>query len=402
MTEGGAVFRILVVDDEEDIAGELKDMLEEELSDLGSISIETEQDFGEAELILAREQIDLVVLDVRDSSQGPGIVPGLERRGRDLYDRIAKTRWVPVIFCTNVPGQVQDLEAPPLVQVVTKHRLDEVLEAVRIGLQSGVPSLTRRLGDLMDREIRDFLRDVIAPNWPGMAEADQQQIAPLLVHRLAAWLKENAIRELDGALDGADGTVVGHSSAARTYLKPPVTLHLTAADLLRDPEGSWWLVLTPACDLYEDPPVPHPSRPLRKAKAEFVRVAKAGPLFESTLVAKWREEGTNKNRDALLRVFRTDDNRFQLLPQYLDIPHLLLDRENVKSVPLAEARSWDRVATLDSPFAEATLTAHSHAVGRIGTPDLVFEQLKVELGLVKVKKQVPPARAAGRDHVLRE
>ncbi|WP_053914717.1 hypothetical protein [Streptomyces sp. TP-A0875] len=74
----------------------------------------------------------------------------------------------------------------------------------------------------------------------------------------------------------------------------------------------------------------------------------------------------------------------------------------MKSVPLAEARSWDRVATLDSPFAEATLTAHSHAVGRIGTPDLVFEQLKVELGLVKVKKQVPPARTAGRNDVLRE
>lgn len=393
MTEGDAVFRVLIVDDEEDIAGELQAMLCEDLDDLGLISVETEQDFAQAELILEREQIDLVVLDVRDSSQGQGIVPGLESRGRELYDRIAKTRWVPVIFCTNVPGQVQDLASPPLVQVVTKHRLEEVEEAVRVGLQSGVPSLTRRLGNLVDREIRDFLRGVIAPNWSDMAEADQQQIAPLLVHRLAAWLKENAIRELDGALDGADDAVVGHASAARTYLKPPVTVHLTAADLLRDPEGSWWLVLTPACDLYEDLPTPQPGRQLRKAKAEYVRVAKADPLFESALVAKWREEGTGKARDAVLRVFRTDDNRFRLLPQYLEIPHLLLDLENVKSVPLAEARSWDRVATLDSPFAEAMLTAHSHSVGRIGTPDLVFERLKEELGL-KGKKSVPPARGA--------
>ncbi|MFE3122886.1 hypothetical protein ACFXHD_05635 [Streptomyces hydrogenans] len=393
MTEEDAVFRVLIVDDEEDIAGELQAMLCEDLGDLGLISVETEQDFAQAELILEREQIDLVVLDVRDSSQGDGIVPGLESRGRELYDRIAKTRWVPVIFCTNVPGQVQDLAAPPLVQVVTKHRLDEVEAAVRAGLQSGVPSLTRRLGNLVDREIRDFLRGVIAPNWSDMAEADQQQIAPLLVHRLAAWLKENAIRELDGALDGADDAVVGHASAARTYLKPPVTVHLTAADLLRDPEGSWWLVLTPACDLYEDLPTPQPGRQLRKAKAEYVRVAKADPLFESALVAKWKEQGTSKARDAVLRVFRTDDNRFRLLPQYLEIPHLLLDLENVKSVPLAEARSWDRVATLDSPFAEAMLTAHSHAVGRIGTPDLVFERLKEELGL-KGKKSVPPARSA--------
>ncbi|MGW0841405.1 hypothetical protein ACWD26_14780 [Streptomyces sp. NPDC002787] len=395
MTDGDAMFRILIVDDEEDIAGDLRSMLREELDDLGSVSIETEQDFDAAEQMLQNEQIDLVVLDVRDSSQGPGIVPGLERRGRDLYERITSSRWVPVVFCTNAPGQVQDLATPPLVQVVAKHRLDEVLNAVRVGLESGVPSLTRRLGELVDREIRDFLRKVIAPSWSDMAEADQQQIAPVLVHRLAAWLKENAIRELAGALDGAEQAVVDHASAARTYLKPPVTTHLTAADLLRDDKGQWWLVLTPACDLYEDPPASGG----RRAKAEYVRVVKAVPVHESALVAKWREEGTSKSRDAALRAFRPDDNRFRVLPQYLDIPHLLLDFEYVKSVRLADARAWERVATLDSPFAESMLTAHSHTVGRIGTPDLVFDQLKEELGLTKKKqpakqKPVPPARVA--------
>jgi CheY-like chemotaxis protein len=397
LTAPASGFRILIVDDESEIAESLQGMLEKRLVDLGAIRFEIEDDFDEAERQLEQEQFDLVILDVKDTGGGTSGVD-LEGRGRELYERIADVRWVPVIFYTGVPEQVRGIESPPLVRVVTKNRLPEITDAVRAALMSGVPSLTRRLGDLVDRQMREFLCREIAPNWSGMAESDQEEIALVLVHRLAAWLKENAVRELDNVLGDSGGSMIGHSSAARVYLKPPVTHHLTAADVVQNPDGEWWLVLTPACDLYEDPPSMNTGG-RRKAKAEFVRLAKCHLLDESSMVVEWRQTGSGRNR--VLEAFRTDHNRYRVLPKYLNIPNLLVDFEDVSSRPLNEVRQWNRIATLDSPFAEAMLTSHSRAVGRIGTPDINFDQVKVELGLKERKPQeknvVPPARSSEHD-----
>ncbi|MGP4113647.1 hypothetical protein ACTWP5_22400 [Streptomyces sp. 4N509B] len=383
MTPSPVNHRLLIVDDEADMAERLQEMLTEELADLGDLSLQRRESFDEAEHLLSREQFDLVILDVRDSGGNGDLARTLEGRGRELFERISGSRWVPVVFYTGVPEQVRSLEQPPLVQVVTKNRLPEIVEAVRVGLESGVPSLTRRIGELVDGVLRSFLRDEIAPHWSDLSENDRDEIAPVLVHRLAAWLKENAIRELDRVLDGSGGSTVGHSSAARVYLKPPVTHHVTAADILLDPAGQRWLVLTPACDLYEDPPSAMVASP-RTAKAEFVRLAKADPLSESQLVREVK--AGVRSKDQLRDIIREKSNRFRILPKYLDIPDLLVDFENVTSVPLSDVSTWGRVATLDSPFAEAWLTTHSRVVGRIGTPDIRLEHIEQEFNLVKIKK----------------
>ncbi|MEU3842105.1 ATP-binding protein [Streptomyces sp. NPDC028635] len=121
---------------------------------------------------------------------------------------------------------------------------------------------------------------------------------------------------------------------------PPVTKHVTAADVLRDPQDGWWVVLTPACDLYGD----LPSGGNRAAKAEYVRIAKAVPLSEAPLIARWIEAGSpgneSRERNAALEMFRDNNARYRILPKYLDIPDLLVDFEIVQSVPLAEVRSW--------------------------------------------------------------
>ena len=380
MTVGESALRLLIVDDEHDLAAQLGKMLKRRLADLGQIECVIEERFDDAERRLAEEHFDLVILDVRDSS-GLSTATDSPTRGRSLYERVSEIRWVPVVFCTAVPAQVEHLAAPPLIQVVAKNRLDDVSQAVRDGLTCGVPELTRHLGDLLNRQLGVFLRDVIAPNWGKMATADMSETALVLVHRLSAWLKESAVQELDSIIGSRVGTVVAHASAARVYLNPPVTSHLTAADLISTSDGQWWLVLTPACDLYEDPAVAA-STSGRQAKVEFVRLARAAEIRQSSPFLTWEGARSNKNHQALKRIFRTDHNRYRVLPKYLNIPDLVVDFEDVSSVPLAgireslESGKWTRVATLDSPFAEAFLTAHSRTVGRIGTPDIDFRALE--------------------------
>jgi CheY-like chemotaxis protein len=402
VTLSASGFRVLIVDDEPDIAENFQRLLTLRLRDLGAVRIETEDDFAEAERRLEHEQFDLVILDVKDGGGTLGDAAA-DERGRDMYERIAQKCWIPVIFCTGFPQRVESLKHPPLVNVVTKNRLPDLIEAVRQALQSGVPSLTRRLGELTDSFVREFLRDTVAPNWQDMAESDQQEIALVLVNQLAAWLKENAVQKLDSVIAVGGGSAVGHASAARVYLKPPVTHHVTAADILRDPNGDHWLVLTPACDLYEDPQAANGGVG-RRAKAQFVRVAKTHVLHTSPPVVEWQENGGSKQR--VNDLFRTDNNRYRVLPKYLDIPDLLVDFEEVRSEPLDTVKDWERVATLDSPFAEAMLTGHSRAVGRIGTPDINFELLKEELGLKgngnrrqNGQSSVPAARGAEQETV---
>jgi CheY-like chemotaxis protein len=398
VTTPDAAYRVLIVDDDAKMTEDLRELLTDELTDLGAIEFEVEQDFGTAEERLSNEDFDLVILDVRDAADGRPSTD-IEGRGRELYKKIASVRWVPVIFFTGVPQQVRALEEPPLIRVVTKNALDDIAPAVREGLLSGVPTLTRRISGLVERQVRDFMRDVVAPHWTEMAAADPKEIAPVIVNRLAAWLRENGLRELDRVVDGDLVATAGRSSAARVYLMPPVTHHLTATDLLIDPAGGWWLVLTPACDLYEDHPDATVAKP-RKAKVQYVHIAKADRVFtddgnssESPPIATWLSSAkSGGDRSQAQRAFRVDDNRYRALPRYLDVPDLVIDFENVRSVSLEEARGWKRVATLDSPFAEALLIAYSRSVGRIGTPDISFEDVQVRLGLAKRKSETLPAQ----------
>jgi CheY-like chemotaxis protein len=392
-------FRLLVIDDEEDIADRLQELLQEELADLGTLCFEPEADFDRAEERLKVEYFDMVILDVRES-HGPSLSQTVEARGRELFERISAVRWVPVIFYTAVPEQVRGLEQPPLVQIVTKNRLEELLEGVRAGLESGVPTASRRIGELVDEVVRRYLRDHVSPNWAELSDADRAEIVPVALRRASAELAEESVRILDRDLHGSSGNTVDHSSAARVYLRPPVTQHVTAADILLDPEGQRWLVLTPTCDLYEDP-VEDGVPTGRTAKADFVRLARATPLMESKLVSEANAGARGKN--VLKSVFEEKSNRYRVLPKFLNIPALLVDFEDVTSHPMTEVRGWARVATLDSPFAEALLTTHSRIVGRVGTPEINFERLLNELGLARKKgkgktnptpiPQVPGARS---------
>jgi CheY-like chemotaxis protein len=396
VTTPDVAYRVLIVDDDAKMTEDLQELLADELTDLGGIEFEVEQDFARAEERLNHEDFDLVILDVRDAADGSPSAD-IEGRGRELYKKIASVRWVPVVFFTGVPQQVRALEEPPLIRVVTKNALDDIAPAVREGLLSGVPALTRRISGLVERQVRDFMRDVVAPHWNEMAAADPNEIAPVIVNRLAAWLRENGLRELDRVVDGDLVAITGRSAAARVYLMPPVTHHLTATDLLVDPQGGWWLVITPACDLYEDHPDAKVEKP-RKAKVQYVHLAKADRVFtddgdgsESPPITAWLSSAkSNKDKGPAQRAFRVDDNRYRALPRYLDVPDLVIDFENVRSVALDEARGWKRVATLDSPFSESMLIAYSRSVGRIGTPDLSFDDVQARLGLAKPKSEPVP------------
>jgi CheY-like chemotaxis protein len=396
-------YRVLVVDDEPRMIAMVKELLKEDLPEhLRSIEFTEAEDFETAQKLLTEQDFDLAVLDVRDAPNGRPAAE-YEARGHTLYDAIARTRWLPVVFFTGVPQQVSDLEAPPLVSVVTKNDLDRLGPAVEAGLRSGVSELRRRITELVEAKTRLFMGETVAPHWAEFAKAgaDQDDLAMIIVNRLAVELRENALQEMGYARNEVVDSGAHHVPPARVYLMPTVTRHLTTTDLLLDANGDWWIVLTPACDLYEDDPE-KVAKP-RTAKAQYGRVAKADRVLtreggsESPVIARWLESSrAGKDKNLAKPAFGDNQNRYRYLPGFLDIPHLLVDFENVRSVPLEDLRDekkYRRVATLDSPFSEGMVNAYSRSVGRIGIPDIDTFGIRLELGLEKPKLLTMPRQS---------
>lgn len=369
MTEQPQHFRILVVDDKQEHLDDLTDDLTSALSDLGHIEVIGRQSFLEAEAELAspHSSYDVVVLDVMN---GEPETAGFERsRGIELYKRLSDIRWVPVVFYTGSPNECKGLESPPLVAVVEKDFPEVLLQRVRSALESGASRIARELLQKLDARMRSFLGRHVAPNWSGYSLLHEEEIERVLVGRLAAHL-----REWDAPSANGESEPIGHEAVpASYYLLPPVSgSGLRAGSILTGPDAEWWIVLTPTCDLFTNSGSQKPGEKLRHAKAARVLLARLIPVAGHPKVFKYITDGTGFADARKVLSGHPDETRWYYLPEFLEIPHLLVDLEHLHTEPHADLQepAWKRVADLDTPYIEALLARQSHWRGRIGKPDL--------------------------------
>lgn len=371
------VWRILAIDDEEEVCTEIKEFLEGEriAREDDACKVESLTNFPAALAKLEAERFDLVILDVRVGSQEVAVPdPGAEA-GRELLEQIKARRFVPVVFYTALPNQVRDLEGD-LVRVVTKGgaSLGNLLEAVRAVFASGLPDVNRALLRHVEYVQRDWMWKFVVPNWAQLAVSeDRRSLAYLLARRLAMSLSVDGIDALVAGLGGAAATAESRGvHPVQYYLLPPVMETHMAGDLLREGENAYYVVLTPACDLVQ-------------GKAEHVLLAKCLDLRSQPEYKNWREQASGTTRDKLLRLLKNNrepgqKERFHFLPGAMTIPGLVVDFQQLVTVPFAEIGGrFARLASLDSPFAEALLARFGLYFGRLGTPDLDFDQILASL-----------------------
>ena len=118
------VKRILIVEDEPLTAFDNETMLEE----LGYAVVATHDRVKEALVTLEREQVDLIMSDVKLAG---------DRSGIDLA-RIAKDKGVPVLFATgHVPDEAAELAVGCLMKPYSLRTLKAALAAVDQHLQGG-------------------------------------------------------------------------------------------------------------------------------------------------------------------------------------------------------------------------------------------------------------------------
>jgi CheY-like chemotaxis protein len=369
-------WRLLVVDDDDDICANIKEFLESEHINNIGLSVETITDFSQALQVLEAQRIDLIILDVR---MGDYTIIQDEEVGRVTLESIKARRFVPVIFYTGLPNLVEHFRSD-LIQIVTKGSdgLESLLQAVKEIFQSRLPTINRALIRHIEEVQRRYMWDFVAQNWPELGEInDQSELAHLLARRLAISLSVDEIQALETELSG----MLNHSKTETDvvhpityYIIPPLSKFPQPGDLylkIIKNISSYWVVLNPACDF-----VVHKD----KCKVEHILLAATNKLSQSPEFTSWFNDQKRENRSKLEKLIRDNreggqPDRYFFLPGVLNIPDLIIDLQRIESINYDDFKSqeWDRVASLDSPHAEAFQSKFSRYFGRIGKPDLNSE-----------------------------
>ncbi len=363
-------WQLLFVDDEPKFCDEVKEYLEDE--HLGSpdekMYVKTLTDFNKALEALERHRFDLLILDVRLGLHDE--FPE-EEVGIKTLEEIQQRRFVPVIFYTGLPHLVQEHQTS-IIQVVRKSEgLPRLLEVVKNIFDTPLPTVNRALIRHLETVQRDYMWDFVAKHGQEFIDTpDRTALAYLLARRLAMSLSGPGIRQLAQDLGDSTGGFVVENKVhpMRYYVMPPVEKSPLTGDLYQGDIGGqdgYWILLTPSCDIVNE-------------KAKWVLMAPCVFLTEEQEYQDWHSNPSKRKKEkleSLLSNNRRDGQRerFYFLPGALDLPDLVVDFQQLVTLPREEMNSLKRLASLDSPFAEALLARFCHYFGRLGTPDLDTE-----------------------------
>ena len=374
-----APWRILVVDDETPIAQNNATALNRGANSAAipySVQAVAEESFEEALALVGRGGIDLLVLDVFDQV-GAGAGAGVndpEPVGRSIFEQIRAQRFLPIVFLTALPDQVDSYENPPFVQIVSKRATDPfepLFAAVKRCLDSPFPSLCRDLQSHIDDISRQFMIDFVEQHWEDLKDRSED-VAHLLMRRLGVSFDTG--QDVLGD-DPTESSLLEESVPPIRYYVVPAPVEHRMGDIITQSIGAnteendttrWQVVMTPSCDLVEG-----------RTKAEYVVLADCVPLASFRECQDWvaAETSSNTLRRKVERLLKSNPdggskNRFFYLPAAWKVPHLMVDLQRITYVPYSDLSQYMKQASLDDPYAAELSHQFYCYLGRVGTPDL--------------------------------
>ena len=365
-------WRVLVVDDEPDVGATVCELLESyvPVSVPHPITTRFEESFDKAVELLVRETFDILVLDIRDESGHP---PS-DEAGIEVFDDIRMRRFIPIIFYTALPDVSVSISNAPFVQTVSKIAVDPITDlrkAIENVISSDLPRLLQSVSNHLADVERAFMADFVEYNWPDLVDRPED-IAYLLSRRLAVSFEEGA-ESLAQELGQAGGATLGEAiHPTRYYVQPPNSSY-KMGDLLATPKSTeedadarrLYVVLTPSCDLV-----------LRsgRMKADRVVLSRCFSLGNFDAYQDWASAPSAKNTELLRKLLTSrpkgQEDRYFYLPAAWNVSDSVADLQSVASIPCEELENYRKIASLDSPFAEALSYQFNRYMGRVGMPDL--------------------------------
>ena len=352
-------IRVLVIEDDDDVAKLLIEHLRErdDCYDCRHIS------FLDAENYIENFLPDVAILDLLSGgNQGEQ-----EPVGRETYLNIWNKRFFPIVIHSAAPEAIEDIKHDhPFIEIVKKGAGSQKKVYDAIVLMKPQLESLREAENKIRLQFSLALRDV-APHAFHIFPREEQKnkrndmIVRAGRRRLAALIDE---------LAKSDDKILSWEQ----YIYPPLDKDLLLGDVLQrkdspsDAPGSFAIVLTPSCDLVA-------SRN-RRPKVDHVLVAACCSIKDGIDKTSLKGIKVNKLKERLSKTILTSGNFEGILPfpsLQGKIPHMVADLKCLDLIPLKIIfDTFNRIASIDSPFRELVAWSYMQVACRPGLPDRDF------------------------------
>jgi|AMFO01.1.fsa_nt_gi Response regulator of citrate/malate metabolism len=384
MTDHSITLHVLLVEDEEASLQQLLQILPDSIPGY-RLECDPCDKFEKALKRVELQRYDLIVTDIyrdRPEKGDKGKHPE-DAKAMDIVNAIRKTRFCPIVVFSSA-SPPESLTFGPFIKYADKGDPTgkDIVNKLKEILSTGIPYIAKKLHDELDRASGSYLWDFLEENWDRLRENGlaESSVLERLVRRRAAM----QIGRLDPVAD--DPAEVETVEGVEYYIHPPVSDELRLGEILRHKaDGSFRVVLTPHCHLAIQP---GDSRP----RADRILTIRAFPAKDVIAQVYTGPDGNRRNPwrgneeqkiDKLRRRIQIPAElgkpagRYCFLPEFLDIPDLYCDFVDIESVPYETILSdFDRLAVLDTPFAEALQSAFTRFYSAVGIPSLNLERMK--------------------------
>ena len=358
-------IKILYVDDDIENFTDLKDLLAGKTINGCTISIDNELDFEQA--VVRSKNYHLIILDL---FKGNAMAGGTDK-GSNVFNDICSSIFVPIIFYSANPASVVQLRS----QVVgVANKLDDIsslLSEIERLTKHNLPLLKEGVHDFIETEFKKYFWDTIHQKKAMFKpESDDFSLGYMLLRNMADTLSRDNIRQLLG-----DSTIKEDKvHPMEFYIYPTdTTKEFQTGEILQHKDSnSVYVVLTPSCDFIV--------RNDNTRKVDYVLLLKTCLLTDTIDYKKYQQNKSKYfgNLRDLINSGRSD--RYFFLPGTPFIENRVIDFQNKEIVTYEQlVTNFERIAKLDSPYAQSMAATYSRYYNRIGFPDIDHEYVMSKL-----------------------
>lgn len=362
-------MKILIIEDEKNVASLLMDAIQSKFLDQYSDLIIEESDFEEASKMMNSLEPDAVILDI----SVPGTLPGEEEPGIEIIDKIWNSKFCPLIIYTAVPEKINntsEIKQHPFVEILTKGPSSE--EKVIDELNNFIPHI-KALNDAEKSFRNTYHKSMrhIAPYVFDVPNIDNEERANILLR--------SGKRRFAALCDQVNNNELGLESWEQ-YIFPPLPNDLFLGDIIQKKDAefsdieSFRVILTPSCDLVIS------ADRKRDDEDKNVLVAKCCSMPQA--LEKVSLKGIKEDK-LISKVLNAGYYGVIVpFPKLINtIPTMAANLKELELIPIdkickagdddSNSADYDymRIASLDSPFRELISWAYQQVACRPGLPD---------------------------------
>ena len=407
-------LRILSVEDEEDQRDILKKVFSKPILEK-EIEFKSIDDFESAIAEITKNDYHIVILDIYKGKPDDNI-----DEGEKILKAIQNERFIPVIFYSGNTKNVKNLRSQ-MVGVVTKAEeggIANLKKEVERLVKSNLPFIRENIHNYLEKELKEYFWDIIHQK-KGIFRADKEDfsLGYLMLRKFGHSLSKEKIAEILGD----DSLKQDKAHPMQFYIYPTDdNQEFECGEIVKSKENNeFFVILTPSCDFIKTSG--------RKRKAEKILLVRTIELEKvkeykeqkdkyincdteykkvkqeyETLKKEIKNINIDENIDKIKEYFELEtiyeklnktyksyDNcknnissiietrksdRYFFLPKTPFIEeNRVIDFQNKEMVSyesLSDPRNYERIAKLDSPFAESMVASFIRYYNRIGFPDI--------------------------------